>query len=537
MSVSDLKLRLLNRLRAAGKPAIAVGLDLGTTKSCLAYAKFDAKQNTLDCQCVAFERPDGVRGAAFPSAVAQQGERRVFGARALALRRSRGMRAERDLFYETKNLMGLRYTFKDAPADLRTPTGVAAALVRHMRDGANELVPRPVNPPVVVTVPASFHGAQRLATIRAVENAFETGERSGKVRLLDEPYAAFVDLKFREPERADALLKEGANVLVFDFGGGTCDVAIFRIDSARGGTLGARLIVTSRYHRLGGGDIDRAIVHDVLIPQFLSQHKRQGWDVSLDTKRNQLESQLLETAERLKVALSTKLSEYRIAKMEPASDLACSSVDLEIECEDERLPFKRPSLDVASLNELLVPFLDPEPVPEAGDEFVLRNSMFAPIVQALVRAKLERADIHGVLLCGSSCLLAPVQHALEQFLPKAEHVLLGNPDDLQAAVARGAALQALSLQILGEAVVAPVCSAEVSVNSIGGGVLLACLDTRIAEADAGPLALGIVQWHKVLAPAGDTTCVFRDNAFANDVAKTNLAAILEQHGIGQVRSL
>lgn len=47
----------------------------------------------------------------------------------------------------------------------------------------------------------------------------------------------------------------------------------------------------------------------------------------------------------------------------------------------------------------------------------------------------------------------------------------------------------------------------------------------------------IVEWHKALAPAGDTTCVFRDSAFADDVAKTNLAAILEQHGLVNVRSL
>jgi len=47
----------------------------------------------------------------------------------------------------------------------------------------------------------------------------------------------------------------------------------------------------------------------------------------------------------------------------------------------------------------------------------------------------------------------------------------------------------------------------------------------------------MVEWHKELAPAGETTCVFRDSAFADDVAKTNLAAILEQHGIAKVRSL
>ncbi len=76
-----------------------------------------------------------------------------------------------------------------------------------------------------------------------------------------------------------------------------------------------------------------------------------------------------------------------------------------------------------------------------------------------------------------------------------------------------------------------------TVHSIGGGVLMACLDASITLADAEPLALGIVEWHKSLAPAGDTTCIFRDSAFENDVAKSNLAAILEQHGIKQVRSL
>lgn len=75
------------------------------------------------------------------------------------------------------------------------------------------------------------------------------------------------------------------------------------------------------------------------------------------------------------------------------------------------------------------------------------------------------------------------------------------------------------------------------VYAIGGGVLMACLPEKIARGEVEALAQGIVEWHKALAPAGDTTCVFRDSAFADDVAKTNLAAILEQHGIANVRSL
>jgi adenine-specific DNA-methyltransferase len=74
-------------------------------------------------------------------------------------------------------------------------------------------------------------------------------------------------------------------------------------------------------------------------------------------------------------------------------------------------------------------------------------------------------------------------------------------------------------------------------HSVGGGVLMACLAEHITRDDVEPLALGIVAWHEELQPAGDTTCVFRDSAFTDDVAKTNLAAILEQQGIQNVRSL
>ena len=76
-----------------------------------------------------------------------------------------------------------------------------------------------------------------------------------------------------------------------------------------------------------------------------------------------------------------------------------------------------------------------------------------------------------------------------------------------------------------------------SVHSIGEGALLACLDEHISVADAEPLALGMAQWREQQGTATETTVVFRDSAFENDVAKSNLAAILEQHGVKHVRSL
>jgi len=75
------------------------------------------------------------------------------------------------------------------------------------------------------------------------------------------------------------------------------------------------------------------------------------------------------------------------------------------------------------------------------------------------------------------------------------------------------------------------------VHAIGGGALLVCLDPLISRDDVEELANGIAAWFAQLAPAGGATCVFRDSAFEDDVAKTNLAAILAQRGLTRVRSL
>ena len=79
--------------------------------------------------------------------------------------------------------------------------------------------------------------------------------------------------------------------------------------------------------------------------------------------------------------------------------------------------------------------------------------------------------------------------------------------------------------------------ASKSVHSVGAGTLIACLDESISRDDVEPLALGVADWHDAFAPAGDSTVVFRDSAFVDDVAKSNLAETLKQRGLGSVRSL
>lgn len=119
----------------------------------------------------------------------------------------------------------------------------------------------------------------------------------------------------------------------------------------------------------------------------------------------------------------------------------------------------------------------------------------------------------------------------ENLLVHAEHLL---PDRTESDVMTELLLK-LGLDLCVPTQTRPVAGKQV--QSVAGGVLIACLDPQIQASDVEPVAQGIIAWHKELAPAGDTTCVFRDSAFADDVAKTNMAAILEQNGIANVRSL
>ena len=75
------------------------------------------------------------------------------------------------------------------------------------------------------------------------------------------------------------------------------------------------------------------------------------------------------------------------------------------------------------------------------------------------------------------------------------------------------------------------------VHSIGGGALIVCLADGLTKETVEGLANGIVAWRAALAPAVDTRAVFKDSGFADDIAKTNMAAILKQNGISDVRSL
>lgn len=444
-----------------------VGIDLGTTKSCIAVARFE--EGEVCCECITIDEPGQPEGQiAVPSVVAVRNGEAIVGHAAKRLARTPRYRQHRGSFTETKNEMGLRHTYARAPAGFQSATDIATHLMAHLMD-ASGMAGEPFNEPVVITVPASFHGAQRAATLEAADRAFDGAQATC---LLDEPYAAVLDLLHRDPGLAGDHLAEGATWLVFDFGGGTCDVALFSLQASPSLNLSPRLLATSRYHRLGGGDIDRAIVHGHLIPGLLDRYRLARTDVPFGDKRRCFEPVLLPVAEQLKRALCERLRKL-MEKGESTEGLeVVSAGDHCVAWNDRELFLSDARLDAATFDRLLRPFLDPHPDKSASDEYVERDSVFRPIHQVLARAGLRPDSVDLVVLAGSSSRIPQVQKALKDYFGAADLVELGDDRDVQGAIARGAALQALAIAVTGTPLIEPVCSASLGLRTRQGLVPL-----------------------------------------------------------------
>ena len=120
-----------------------------------------------------------------------------------------------------------------------------------------------------------------------------------------------------------------------------------------------------------------------------------------------------------------------------------------------------------------------------------------------------------------------------------EQALLDHIDHIKAGRSEEDILYELALK-LGIDLCAPVERREIAgkqVYSVDHGALIACLARQINIEEGEELALGIAQWRRTLANAADGMALFRDRAFSDDVAKTNTAEILRQHGVKNLRSL
>ena len=241
-----------------------VGIDLGTTNSCIAVQEGD--QTTI------IPNNEGARTTPSVVAFTKDGERLV----GQLAKRQAIVNADRTIM-SIKREMGTDYRV-NIDGKKYTPQEISAMILQKLKRDAEDYLGEPVTK-AVITVPAYFTDAQRQATKDA-------GAIAGLevLRIINEPTAAC--LAYGENK------KEEHNILVFDLGGGTFDVSILEV--AEGVFT---VLATAGDNRLGGDDWDNRIV------EWIAEgfKKTEGIDLRNDSMAMQ---RLREAAEKAKIELS-----------------------------------------------------------------------------------------------------------------------------------------------------------------------------------------------------------------------------------------
>ncbi len=477
-------------------PIRVLGIDLGTTNCTVAkiISDQDSAFQALEPEYLSIRQPilesNQYTNVMVPSVLALYKNQVYIGEGAKRLRAKCGdakakLIPEQTIFWEDKNYMGVDKTMYKAPEGYQRAREISGHILRYLFQEAAQESEMPVNK-TVVTVPACFQLAQRRDTLTACELA---GLDISEGDLLDEPVAAFVHCLFsRQDMRID---RPGQSIccLIFDFGGGTCDVAVYQTRLPQAGqTLQVSPKAVSRYHKLGGGDIDKAIVYEVLIPQLMDQNRLQASDLDFDIKKQALEPALLSTAEMLKIGLCREIDRYEqlgtLEKQDP--DQLSKSYPGRVTC-----PFKggndlyldQPRLSASELARVLAPFVDTEIPYHQENEYRWTCSIFVPVEDALTRADLDSDDIDLCLLVGGSSRIPNVRWALDRFFSKAQIQALSE-QKIQTAIASGACIHAFMLQALGQSIVQPCCAESIYIQTTSGPQILIAANTPLPFPDS-----------------------------------------------------
>jgi L1 cell adhesion molecule like protein len=377
---------------------IAIGIDLGTTYSCVGVFK--------DGQCKIIANEDGSNTT--PSYVAYDagGERLIGEAAKTQLSAN-----PKNTVFNVKRLIGRPYNDPDLAEDLKNlpfsvinkgnkpfikvkkgnkskefrPEEISSAILQKMKSIAEDYLGHSVKY-AVITVPAYFNDAQRRATKDA-------GVIAGLdvLRIINEPTAAAIAYGL------DKGTKEEKHILIFDCGGGTHDVTLLEMAD---GIISVK--ATAGDTHLGGEDFD-----NVLVKYFMGEFKKQ---TSLDISKNvKSMSRLKKECEKIKRVLS-------------GSKSATLNIDSLYKGEDFVLSITRTKFE-SIVNDVI-------------------NRVLNPVKKVLEDANMNKSEIDEIVLVGGSTRIPAIQERLSNYFDGKKLNKSIHPDE---AVAYGAAIQAAIL--------------------------------------------------------------------------------------------
>ncbi|KIM49190.1 hypothetical protein M413DRAFT_59735 [Hebeloma cylindrosporum] len=375
----------------------AIGIDLGTTYSCVGVWQNDRVEiiandqgNRTTPSYVSFSDNERLIGDAAKNQVAMNPENTVFDAKRLIGRKFDDAEVQSDLKHfpftvfnkDSKPYIRVSYRGEDKEF---SPEEISSMILLKMKETAEAYLGTTVTN-AVVTVPAYFNDSQRQATKDA-------GTISGMnvLRIINEPTAAAIAYGL------DKKVIGERNVLIFDLGGGTFDVSLLTIEE---GIFEVK--ATAGDTHLGGEDFDNRLVN-----HFMQEFKRK---YKKDISGNPRAVRRLRTAcERAKRTLSS-----------------ATQTSIEIDSLYEGVDFYT-SITRARFEEL------------CQDLF---RSTLEPVEKVLRDSKIDKANVHEIVLVGGSTRIPRIVKLVSDFFNGKEPNKSINPDE---AVAYGAAVQAAIL--------------------------------------------------------------------------------------------
>lgn len=314
-----------------------------------------------------------------------------------------------------------------------------------------------------VSIPASFEANQRKELMEALES---NGMNISKQSLIDEPNAAFISYVHDSEESEKPLLISphyNSNVLVFDFGGGTCDISILEIGKSTNG-LYSKNIAISKFTKLGGDDVDRYITFKYILPRFFEANNVSDDDF-ITKERQYIATQLYKVSERLKILLCKKISNqmYQLEipdYIKSNSDKASITIPVSVETKKGVLTQSEFFLSIKELVEVMSVFMKPSLMPSSIKGQEEYNNIFMPIESAIKKANVCKSEIDYVLLIGGSAQNPFIQEALKKYFDDSEILV---PQDLQTHVSKGAAIHSLLMNGINKCIIQPITSEPIFV--------------------------------------------------------------------------
>ncbi|XP_055873443.1 heat shock 70 kDa protein-like [Biomphalaria glabrata] len=379
-------------------PTVAVGIDLGTTYSCVAVlqnGRVEVIPNELGYRVtpsyVAFTDTERLVGNAAKNQAAMNPKNTIFDVKRIIGRKFMDETVQKDIRFwpfkvqNVNNHIKIKVEYKGRTKSF-TPEEISSMVLMKMKETAETYLNQKVKD-VVITVPAYFNELQKQATKDA-------GTIAGLnvLRIINEPTAAALAYGL---DKGTQIKK---NILVFDFGGGTLDVSIVAISEGSEYEVKA----TAGDTHLGGADLDNKIA-----AHFVGEFKREySEDISESPRALR---RMLTACEQAKIILSCR-------------NETCINVEALFEGIDFSTKFTRARFEVVCAD--------------------LLSSILNPVERALADAKLDKSEIDEVVLAGGSTRIPKVQNLLSEFFDGKQLNKSINPDE---AIAYGAALQAAKL--------------------------------------------------------------------------------------------